>query len=69
MKRLISLRTEHGESVLVYLDNWGCGIDKSYRRWVREQDGWVCVETGEMACRVNLLFGWLSARSDAGSPA
>jgi hypothetical protein len=70
MKRVILLKTEGGERVVVHLDHWGCGTDKFYRRWMWEHDVWICTDTGEFAHRVSLLFGWLATRgSEAGAPA
>ena len=47
MRKSIKLRTGDGKLVALHLDNWGGGVDRLYRRWVREADGgWRCVETG-----------------------
>ena len=49
MKKFITLRTDSGEKVRVSLDTWGGGVDRLYRRWMREPDRWHCVETGQEA--------------------
>lgn len=56
MRRLITLRTETGKRVFVHLDNVGSGIDKLYRRWTREGNGWRCVDSGEFAQLSGLIF-------------
>jgi len=56
MRRLITLRTEAGRRVYVHLDNLGAGVDRLYRRWSREPDGWHCVDTGEVAQISGLIF-------------
>jgi hypothetical protein len=60
MRRLVALKTESGQRVYIHLDNWGGGVDRLFRRWMREHDGWRCLETGEMAHRTGLIFGRLS---------
>jgi len=35
--------------VAVSMDNWGSGTDRLFRRWIREGEGWRCVETGLIA--------------------
>jgi hypothetical protein len=62
MRKLVTLRTETGKRISVHLDNWGGGIDRLYRRWMLEPDGWHCVDTGEIAQRASLIFGRLSKR-------
>ena len=71
MRRLMALKTEKGSRVVIHLDNWGGGVDRHFRRWTREYDGWRCVETGEGARKTSLLFGGLIGRrrTIAGSPA
>ena len=49
MKKILSLVDETGKVIAVSMDNWGSGTDKSFRRWVREAEGWRCVETGLLA--------------------
>lgn len=56
MRRLITLRTDGGKRFYVRLDNLGSGIDRLYRRWSREPDGWHCVDTGEIAQVSGLIF-------------
>ena len=56
MRRLITLKTETGRRVYVHLDNSGAGVDRLYRRWSRERDGWRCIDTGEMAQLSGLIF-------------
>jgi hypothetical protein len=56
MRRLITLKTETGRRVYVHLDNFGAGVDRLYRRWNRERDGWRCVDTGEVAQLSGLFF-------------
>ena len=56
MRRLITLKTETGKRVYVRLDNFGAGIDRFFRRWSREPDGWRCVDTGELAQMSGLIF-------------
>ena len=56
MKKFITLRTDEGEKVRVNLDSWGGGVDRRFRRWMREPDHWLCVETGAVARHTGLLF-------------
>jgi len=56
MKRYIKLTAQNGNRVRVHLDNSGSGVDSLYRRWVRNHDGWFCVDTGEFAQNAT---GWL----------
>ncbi|HVN90428.1 MAG TPA: hypothetical protein VMT61_11495 [Candidatus Binataceae bacterium] len=60
MQRVTVLQTESGAKVTVRLDNWGNGVDKAYRRWVRDQDGWHCLETRETAHEPQAGSGFLS---------
>ncbi len=58
----MAVRTDRGNRVVIHLDNWGGGTDRQFRRWIREPDGWRCLETGEMGRKTSLLFGGLIAR-------
>lgn len=49
MRKSITLQTSDGKQLALRLDHWGGGIDKLYRRWSREPDGWHCTDTGEIA--------------------
>jgi hypothetical protein len=60
MKKLMTLKTEGDERVLIHLDNWGVGTDRLYRRWTLEHDGWHCLETGEVGWRSGFMFGGIS---------
>jgi hypothetical protein len=57
MRKLVRLKTQDGKRIFVHLDNWGGGIDRNYRRWTREHDGWRCVDTGQMAHPAGLFDG------------
>jgi hypothetical protein len=58
MKKVIKLRTAHGQTVRVMLDNWGGGIDRLHRRWMLQPEGWHRVDNGEIA----QTAGWFLAR-------
>jgi len=58
MRKLVRLKTQEGERIFVHLDNWGGGIDRLFRRWTREHDGWRCVDTGQIARRASLFEGF-----------
>jgi hypothetical protein len=62
MRKSIRLRTADGRFVSLHLDNWGGGVDRLYRRWLREPDSsWRCVETGESASPLTMgIFGVFS---------
>jgi hypothetical protein len=62
MRKSIRLRTADGKLVALHLDNWGGGVDRLYRRWIREPDSsWRCVETGESASPLTMgIFGVFS---------
>jgi len=60
MQKVTVLHTESGAKVTVRLDNWGNGVDKAYRRWVRDQDGWHCLETSETAREPTAQPGFFS---------
>ncbi len=62
MKKVVSLVDESGTEVLMSLDNWGSGIDRIFRRWVREGEAWRCIETGRTA-RQNRGFGSIFRKS------
>jgi hypothetical protein len=49
MKKSIKLLTAKGETLKVALDNWGGGIDRLHRRWTLANDGWHCIDNGEVA--------------------
>ena len=49
MKKSIHLIDDSGSGVVAILDNWGSARDERFRRWVREPDGWRCIETGKFA--------------------
>jgi hypothetical protein len=57
MRKRLRLKTQDGTKVFVHLDNWGVGIDRMFRRWTREPDGWLCVDTGQIARRAGLFDG------------
>ena len=61
MRKVMAVKTDRGKRVVIHLDNWGGGVDRQFRRWVREHDGWRCLETGELGRKTNLLFGSLFA--------
>ena len=63
MRRVVKLRTDDGEKIDLILDNWACGVDRLYRRWVREPDGWHCLETQKRANRRRLGWGLLFGRN------
>ena len=58
----MALKTDKGNRVVIHLDNWGGGTDRQFRRWIREHDGWRCLETGEGGRKTSLLFGGLIGR-------
>jgi hypothetical protein len=68
MKKFITLRTDNGQKVRVNLDSWGGGVDRLYRRWMREPDRWHCVDTGEAAHHTGLLFSRPIKRLGPGRP-
>jgi hypothetical protein len=49
MKKVVSLLDDNGTEVMMSLDNWGSGVDRLFRRWVREGEAWRCIETGRTA--------------------
>lgn len=51
MRKVVVLRTPDGKRIPVTLENWGMGVDRLYRRWTREQDGWHCAETSQICQR------------------
>lgn len=62
MKR-ITLMTMGGRRLTVALDHWGAGVDAGFRRWLREPDGWRCLETGEVAYEMSLWSRMFSSAS------
>jgi hypothetical protein len=69
MRRIVRLRTDDGEKLAITLDNWACGVDRLYRRWVREPDGWHCLETQKRATPETILRHILRRRARAPRPA
>jgi hypothetical protein len=69
MRRKIALRTNSGRRIAISLDNWGGGVDRLFRRWTREYDGWRCVETGEFGRQIGLLASFFSPDAPKGRPA
>lgn len=61
MRKLVRLKTNDGKRIFIHLDSWGGGIDRLYRRWTREHDGWRCADTGQMAHRAGLFDGFKRA--------
>jgi hypothetical protein len=62
MKKVISLFDDNGTEVLMSLDNWGSGVDRLFRRWVRDGEAWRCIETGRTA-RQKRRFGSIFRKS------
>ncbi len=58
----ITLKTADGNRMPLVLDHFSAGVDPIFRRWIREPDGWQCVETGEIAHETRLwsrkLLDW-----------
>ena len=69
MRRKIALRTDSGRRISISLDNWGGGVDRAFRRWTREYDGWRCVESGEFGRQVGLFAGLFSTEVPTRRPA
>jgi len=69
MRRKIALRTDSGRRISISLDNWGGGVDRLFRRWTREYDGWRCVESGEFARQVGLFASLFTADAPKRRPA
>lgn len=61
MRKRITLRTDNGRRIAVTLDNWGGGVDRMFRRWTREYDGWRCVESGEFGRATGLFAAIFSS--------
>jgi len=57
MKKAIKLKTADGQTVRLVLDNWGGGIDRLHRRWTLRPEGWLCVDSGELAQGLDSFLG------------
>jgi len=49
MKKVLIVTDDNGSEVHMTLENWGSGVDRLFRRWVREGEVWRCLETGRSA--------------------
>ncbi len=53
--KYVMVQDDKDERFFIRLDNWGDGVDESYRRWVLHFDKvlrvdyWICLETGAIA--------------------
>jgi len=55
MRKRVRLKTQDGQKIFVQLHHWGGGIDRHFRRWTREHDGWRCLESGQVAHPASLF--------------
>ena len=49
VKWTVRLRTSEGGNVRIVLENWGSGLDHTFRRWTLRDGFWQCVDSGEIA--------------------